>query len=547
MRLGYRHFFEWLSVAGLLLVPGLAAAQNAAAEINAAQSGAAQPAAAQPAAPEPATAEPKEEPSSADSLPGSPRPDGLGMSPEAPRSPPAPGGRAPSFGAPTDPDAWSFRIGGRISAYAQIGIGRTPADQPNEGLKLHTPPVTVGRSPFWAGPGGTLTFQYGNQTVTGFVSLEASLTGKEWEGYYRAENGPRIRTAYVLVTPAPIGDLRLSFQIGSFPNNYGAPGPWGWGVFGPVLAVHGYGGTAVGTYNLTPDTQLHMEYGLTAVSAADEGQVGGTFTDWPEKGLATLVNHAHLGLSLKNKYFAKLHLARAQGRTFQTYLADDPAHPRVKDGHWDVAALELRWVGDPYGQLGITPVYWNFQDAASVHNGIWWGIDWTAGSREMNRKFLGPNANANGKLFAVSAEYNFSLSRILKHPQPFDGNGPDLRVSLAVMPYWTLSSADPAYDGTNGYYVGAVLQHVMLSWLSAGYMLYGESRDSSTPGNFGETLTGRWVSYSGTVGLLLHSDWQAQDRIVLAYSRYFYSNFADLNPERPLDRDVFTLGASVAF
>ena len=26
------------------------------------------------------------------------------------------------------------------------------------------------------------------------------------------------------------------------------------------------------------------------------------------------MNHAHLGVSVQNKYFAKLHLARAQGR-----------------------------------------------------------------------------------------------------------------------------------------------------------------------------------------------------------------------------------------
>src|SRR5262249_44263672 len=150
------------------------------------------------------------------------------------------------------------------------GLGRKGADRDEDGMRLHTPPHIVGRSPFWSGPGGTLTFQYGNQTITAMVSLEAGLNGPEWEGYQRGEMGPRIRTAYVAVTPAPMGDLRLSFQVGAFPSNYGAPGPWGWGVFGPVLAVHGYGGTAVGTYALTPEMQLHMEYGITGVAAVDE-------------------------------------------------------------------------------------------------------------------------------------------------------------------------------------------------------------------------------------------------------------------------------------
>ena len=179
------------------------------------------------------------------------------------------------------------------------------------------------------------------------------------------------------VNPPPFGDLRLRIQVGAFPANYGAPGPWGWGLFGPVLAVHGYGGTAVANYELAPNLNLYLEYGLAGVPAVDEAYARGTFTDWPEVGISTIVNHAHAGLSWRNKYFAKLHLARANGRDLRRFLDDDPATPAVefgRDGRIDVAALETRIVADPYGQLGITPVYWHFKDAAFVHDGIWWGL-----------------------------------------------------------------------------------------------------------------------------------------------------------------------------
>jgi hypothetical protein len=33
----------------------------------------------------------------------------------------------------------------------------------------------------------------------------------------------------------------------------------------------------------------------------------------------------------------------------------------------------------------------------------------------------------------------------------------------------------------------------------------------------------------------------------LLYTHYFYSDLTDNNPEQPLDREVFTLGASLAF
>ena len=60
-----------------------------------------------------------------DSLPGSARPAGVNLSPEAPPTPPAPGGRAPSFGAPVDPNSFVFRLGGRFSAWSSVGFGHS--------------------------------------------------------------------------------------------------------------------------------------------------------------------------------------------------------------------------------------------------------------------------------------------------------------------------------------------------------------------------------------------------------------------------------------
>jgi len=487
-----------------------------------------------------------------DSVPGSSRPTGVSLSPEAPPTPPAPGGRAPSFGAPADPDAWVFRLGGRFSAWGRAGIGLRPAHPPEgyHGTALHTPPHTVGHDPIYAGSAARLDFQYGNQMVMAFVSYEASLTRPEYEGYYRAKEGPRVRTAYVTLTPPAIGDVSLRFQVGAFPAHYGAPGEWGWGTFGPVLAVHGYGGIAAADYELSADTTLSFEYGVAAVPEMPEQFVRGTYTEWPENGLSSVVNHAHAGISLENKYFAKLHLAHADGRNMRRYLDDDEDTPEVEhgnDGRIHVAALELRWVEDPYGQFGVTPVFWNFDHATSVHDGIWWGIDWTAGGREMTRKHLGQESEGTGQIAAVSAEYDFSVSRMLAYPEPFDGNGRDLRVAVAFMPFWTLKTDDPYYDGANGYILGATVEHVLLSWLSTTYRLFGESRDSSVVDVTGTQQPGRWLAYNASLGLALHSDWQSRDRMELLYTHYFYSDLTDNNPEQPLDREVFTLGASLAF
>ena len=120
-------------------------------------------------------------------------------------------------------------------------------------------------------------------------------------------------------------------------------------------------------------------------------------------------------------------------------------------------------------------------------------------------------------------------------------------MALAFLPYWTVKSADPAYDDSKGFFLGASLEHVVLSWLSGVYYVFGESRGAATTNTGGQVLTGRWSSFRGTIGLAFHSDWQSQDRITIAYSRYFYSGFTDNNPVLPLDRNVLTIGGSFAF
>jgi hypothetical protein len=487
-----------------------------------------------------------------DSVPGASRPPGVGLSPEAPPAPPAPGGRAPSFGAPTDPDAWVLRIGGRVSAFARVGLGRTPVDRPNEATAWHTPAITAGKDPLYAGSAASLSFQYGNQLLMAYTSFEAALVAPEWQGYQRAELGPRVRAAYVAVTPPPFGRTRLRFQVGAFSLSYGAPGPWGWGLFGPVLAVHGYGGVGALEYELAPGSVASLEAGTSAVPEVPEGFVRGTYTGWPENGLSSIVHHAHLGLSLKNKYVAKLHVAHADGRNMRHYLDDVQSTDvieRGRDGYVQVAALELRWIEDPFGHLGVTPVFWNLKNARSLHDGIYWGLDWTAGGRELTDKFLGSRqmSQGTGQLAAISAEYDFSVRRLLAYPKPFDGNGHDLRAALAFEPFWTLDSDDRAFKGASGYYVGATFEHVILSWLSTAWRVFGESRRAVVGDSVGAREASAWRAFSASGGVAFHSDWQSQDRLELMYSRYFYSSTTDNNPTRPLDRNVFTLGASAVF
>jgi hypothetical protein len=498
------------------------------------------------------------EPPATDALPGSPAPIGLGLSPEAPPVPPAPGGRAPSFGAPTNAgDEPLFRLGGNIYAWEAVGIGREPT--PNAGgdmgLRLHVPALSQGRQPFYPQTGVTLRFEYGTTAVRGTVTFQVRSPRSELQGYEKPPEGPAFGQAYLTFTPAPLGKLRFMLRTGAFTENFAGPGPWGWGIFGPLLAVRGYGGSAFAEYDATPELRLNFEVGSLGVPGVPEEFRRGDYTGWTETGLSSFVHHAHAGFSYKNQYVFRLHYARATGTDERRYLLPQPAN-EARDGHMDAYIAEGRVVAMPFGELGVSGALWNLKDASAVHDGIWWGIDWTKGAQDLTNKYLGASSGGNGRVAAISAQYSMSLATLLYHyaGRSFDGNGPDVRISLAGVGHATLESRDPYMNDAGGYLLGSEIHYQMRSWFGLSLRSFGESRDAvvTTPQADGQIVRGstgvdRWSVYSISPGIAFRSDWQSTDRIELIYSRRFYSDTADNNPAQPLDRHVVALGAYIDF
>ncbi len=477
-------------------------------------------------------------PTAPDSATGSPVAPGPGLSPHAPPVPPAPGGRAPSFGAPTEKDAPAFRIGGRLYGYQAVGLGRKPGNPPEgySGRALHAPALSTGKVPFWGGAGATLNLEYGTPALKAYVTYYLRVSREEYNGYYVPQQGPGFGVAYVVFTPDPIGRLKLQFKAGSFIEIYGGPGQWGWGVFGPMLALKGYGETSSADWDLTKDTRLSLSHGVLANPGVPEDFPRGHYNSWIETGTSSWVHHAHLGLAHK-QYSFKLHYASDYGtderQYLQTFLNDPP-----QDGRMDTYLAEAHWQDVPWGQVGVTGGLYDFKHAASVGNGVWWAVDWTQGTREMINKYLGPNSNGNGKVAVVSAEHNFSLASMLWHPKSFNGRAPDIRVAVAGMLTRTLASDDPRYDHAMGYFFGLDTEYRMTANFGATFQTYGERRDS---------YQGPWSVYSLNPGIAYRSDWTSLDRIQLIYSRRFYSAAADNNEAQPLDHHMIVLGGYVTF
>jgi hypothetical protein len=487
----------------------------------------------------PSTAQaPDAPPAATDAIPGSPTPPGLGLSPEAPPVSPAPGGRAPSFGAPIGDPASSFRFGGRFFGWEAIGIGeRSSLAMPSSGTPIHVPLESTGKTPFWGGAGATLNAQYGTKYLTAYVAYYFRVNNEVYQGYDNPANGPAFGTAYLLVTPDPIGGLRLQFRVGAFTEVYAGPGQWGWGIFGPMLALRGYGETANGEWDLTRRLRLTLTQGFLVVPGVPEDFVQGEYNSWIETGVSSYVAHAHAGLVLDNQWILRLHYAHDHGTDERTYLTTFLG-TLPHDGRFDAYIGELRWQGVPWGQIGVSGGLYDFTHAASVGDGIWWGIDFTQGARDMINKFLGPESNGNGTVATIGAEWDFSVSSILWYPRSFTGQAPDLRVGIAAMLTRTLSSDQASYQGMNGYYTGVETEYRFSQLFSLTFQAYGETRGS---------YTGEWSVYSLNPGIAFHSDWLSTDRIQLIYGRRFYSQAADPNPAQPLDRNMLALGGYVTF
>jgi hypothetical protein len=475
-----------------------------------------------------------------DSLPGSSVPPGLGLAPEAPPVPPAPGGRAPSFGAPTPPSASSFRLGGKLWGTEAVGIGRTPGNPPENysGTALHLPALQTSKSAVWSGAGANLNVQYGTSVVKAFASYYVNLNNKEYQGSTIPGKGPSFGGVYLLVSPPSIGTLGLQFKVGGLYEVCAGPGQWGWGIFGPLLALRGYGETTYGEWDVTGDLHLSFGHGLLVVPGVAEDLPRGDYYAWIEKGVSSFVHHAHAGLTYKGQYSLKFHYA-------SDYATDDRNHSKTflndlpkNDGRMDTYLAELRWVRWPYGQAGLSGGLYNFHNAASVGDGVWWAIDWTQGAREMINKFIGSGSHGNGKVAVLSAEYDFSVAPILWAPRSFSGQAPDLRVAIAGLLSYTIDTEDPFFKNSVGYYLGLETEYRMSKYFSLNFKSYGESRDS---------YYGRWSAYSINPGIAFHSDWYSMDRIEIYYSRRFYSSAADPNSAQPLDHHVIALGGYVTF
>ncbi|MGC4095014.1 MAG: hypothetical protein QM756_45270 [Polyangiaceae bacterium] len=490
-------------------------------------------------------------------LPGHQQREGIGLSPHVPGMQSAlPGGLTPSFGAPLRPaEGAKFDFHGYAQAGGRVSFGKRPsATDEQHDTAWHGDPVVPRGNVFentntipytWA----ELRFSYSLPQVQATVSIGAWSLSQSMSAAnsYMPNAQYWIRDAYMTYTPKGLGKVKLSWTLGVYEERYGAMAEYSNGAYGAplVASLPGVGETLSVSVPLVQDWKLELEHGLkTTLSRAPVDIPTGPANNWqkPWEG-QTIASHGHLGLNYKDTVRPTFHIVQALASDDQAdqvplgslrvgyagYSGEGPntnesAALDHADGSLRVVAADVRLALKRFGHFYGGVSHTSLEHARSLNNVV--QVLYAGGGRDLMDRYIGRNnRDGRGTLLVAGGQYDISLGELLRYPDEFWGEGPDLKLSLFGM-YAHITSEDPARDGEDKYKFGAEGTYSMLPWLAGALRLdraVPYAHAAKEPIYKGQNDN----SYSVvTLKAVFRSDWQAREALTLQYSRYFYrSNF----------------------
>jgi hypothetical protein len=166
----------------------------------------------------------------------------------------------------------------------------------------------------------------------------------------------------------------------------------------------------------------------------------------------------------------------------------------------------------------------------------------SGGGRDLMDRYFGRNnLDGRGSLFLAGGEYAVSLGELLRYPDEFFGEGPDLKLSAYGL-YGHIVADDPARDGEDKYKLGVEGTYSFLSWLAltgrvdravpyvhpprAPTTEEGPLCEEQNLGPGGECLLYKNQNDNAytvlTAKAVFRSDWTAREALTVQYSRFFY-------------------------
>jgi hypothetical protein len=151
-------------------------------------------------------------------------------------------------------------------------------------------------------------------------------------------------------------------------------------------------------------------------------------------------------------------------------------------------------------------------------------ILYSGSGRDFNERYWGYYSNATGTLSLAALQYTVSLGTLLRYPEEFWGEAPDLLVSVFGIIGHSTSAAGGL--GTKDMLkAGVETVYSVAPWLA-----FGDRLDWVAP-----TLGDSSKSYQVlTQKLIIRSDWTARETLVLQYSGWVLGDHVKVNGDNRL-------------
>jgi hypothetical protein len=477
---------------------------------------------------------------------------GIGLSPHAPGMQSVlPGGLMPAFGAPLEPKAGGrLDFTGYLQAGGRVAFNTRQNAHAGQGKTLwHGDPIVPRGNVFentnnvpysWA----ELRFSYSIPGVTSTVSLGAWQFSETMKaaGSFMPNAQLWVRDAFLSYTPRGLDPVRLNWKVGVYEDRYGAMAEYSTGQYGaPIVAtIAGVGETLSIGVPLGEALELELEHGIKTNMTRPPADIPtGPPNNWPTPWEGqTFVNHAHVALDVRKGFIKPaLHYIEAVARDDQgdlvplgnlragnqSYEGGIPEeYPALDhaDGSLRVLGADVRFAMKRFGYLVVGASHTTAEHIRTV-NGVVQILNSGGGRDLMDRYFGRNNDQGRGTLFLAGLEYNVSLGELLRYPEEFYGEGPDLKLSIFGQ-LAHITADDPARDGEDKYKFGVEGTYTPLPWLAAAgridravpyvsrpkVLLYPDQNDNAFS--------------VFTLKAIFRSDWQARETLTFQYSRFAY-------------------------
>ena len=486
-------------------------------------------------------------------IPGYKRAPNLSLSPFSPQTAAIIGNTAIPFYAPSSDGEWQFKFSGYASTSLRLSTNEREHPTPDQSSTvIHAAPRIVD---FFGAFNGTnvtpgswtdLHFQYGNDTVQTHVTLTTWKPGI-------AADYPDIRSqnlpdqAFVHYNTNVADKVNLAFTVGAFRASYGGLGQYGAGQYNTFIIgmPFGVGGMVDLSYDLNAEYTLQVEHGIMGRIGKPPAGSGPTpFSTAQTASMpSSFVHHLHVGLARHGDvpWVLSLHSLTnwSQDETDQvddprTYWVDEGVRP---DARMNVIGADLRMMESRFGNLAVAVARMDARDAILLT-----GMGFFGGTtgEEITKRFLGQVGGGTGSMWVGGVEYTISWAKLLYHPEPFWGEGPDLITSVFANA-GSVDSKDAQVDGRKMVKFGSEVTYQFFPWmgLSGRYdHVMPNSRD--THETFDVT----------SLKLLFRTQWITHETVTLSYSRWFYgsSSYAEFPYELPrdeLDDQMFALHVGI--